>query len=511
MKNEKQSQVVDLVVKGGKVVTPTGIFTGGVAVKDGIIVSVGTEESLPKAIKVIDTQGNYIIPGVIDQETHIGMNRPLPDDFASESRGAIATGITTWGFQQSSARWSHSAVEAPKEYHNQEDIPGIAEGFSYFKEMGERYLMTDFFCTPILLSDLQVAEIPEVAERFGITSFKFYMHMKAGASRMSHIWPQASQYGFLGFDDGTVFQAMENVAHLGPPAILCLHCENWEIARIFEKRLKEAGRKDMAAWDAHSPHFCEAGHVKTYAYYAKAADCPLFINHVTTAETLDEIVKARSEGVRIIGNVQPCYLSLTHDTWKINVPLRDRESIDALWIALRDGIISSVSSDHVNRGRTRQQMEVSGDMWATESGFSSRVESLLPVMLSEGVNKGRISMQRLVEVCCENPAKIFGLYPKKGALMVGADADMVIVDLGLTRKVTNDMIHSSAGWTIYEGWEMKGWPVLTILRGNVMVEWPEGEVKARIVSDPIGKYIPRKLGSEFYPIQQSVDELTGKH
>lgn len=256
----------------------------------------------------------------------------------------------------------------------------------------------------------------------------------------------------------------------------------------------------MAAWDERSPHFCEAGDVRTYAYYAKAAKCPIFINHVTTAETIEELLKARTEGTKIFGNTQACYLSLSHDAWKINVPLRDKESMEKLWTALRDDMISCISSDHVCAGMTREEMEVPGDMWATMSGFPSRAEALLPVILSEGVNKGRISLQKAVEVCCENPARIFGVYPKKGVIMVGSDADLVVVDLGLTRKVAKGMIHSAAGWSIYEGWEMKGWPIMTILRGNVMMEWPEKEPKAKIVGSPIGEYIPRKLGHGLYPL-----------
>jgi len=175
------------------------------------------------------------------------------------------------------------------------------------------------------------------------------------------------------------------------------------------------------------------------------------------------------------------------------VPLRSKETIARMWEALAGGLIDSIGSDHVNYDKSREQMEVKGDVWKTQSGFPSRVEALLPIMLSEGVNKGRITLQRLVEVCCQNPAKIFGLHPQKGAIALGSDADLVIVDLDKSCKVNKDMIHSSAGWSIYEGWEIKGWPVMTILRGQVMMEWPEGEPKAKIVGKPMGKYIARQL------------------
>lgn len=140
-------------------------------------------------------------------------------------------------------------------------------------------------------------------------------------------------------------------------------------------------------------------------------------------------------------------------------------------------------------------------MWETSSGFPSRVESYLPVMLTEGVHQGRISLEKLVQLCCENSARIFGLYPKKGVISIGSDADLVIVDLQRAAKVTRDMIYSSAGWSIWEGKELKGWPVMTVLRGNVIMEWPEGAPRAKMLAEkPAGRYLPRKPGQELYPI-----------
>ena len=200
----------------------------------------------------------------------------------------------------------------------------------------------------------------------------------------------------------------------------------------------------MAAWDERSPHFCEAGHVRTYAYYAGVTGCPLYVVHTTTRETLDEIKKARQEGVKVYSQTGHHYLSLSHDVWKINVPLRDEETMGILWDSLRDAEIDCIGSDHVDWGMSRAQMD-KGNVWETSSGFPSRVEALLPVLLTEGVHKGRISLERLVEACCESPARVFGIYPKKAAISVGSDADFVIVDLDRTMRVAPEMIHSSAG------------------------------------------------------------------
>jgi len=256
----------------------------------------------------------------------------------------------------------------------------------------------------------------------------------------------------------------------------------------------------MAAWDERSPHFCEAGHVRTYAYYAGVTGCPLYIVHTTTRESIQEILKARAEGVKIYSQTGHHYLTLSHDVWKINVPLRDEKTMAELWEALRAGHIDCIGSDHVDWGMSREQMD-KGSVWETSSGFPSRVEALLPVLLTEGVHRGRLSLEKLVKICCENPARIFGLYPKKGALSIGSDADLVLVDLERTMRVSRDMIYSSAGWSIWEGKELKGWPVMTILRGQVIMEWPEGAPKAQIMMErPSGRYIPRRLGHQLYPI-----------
>jgi dihydropyrimidinase len=270
--------------------------------------------------------------------------------------------------------------------------------------------------------------------------------------------------------------------------------------RLFEERLKKAGRTDMAAWDERSPHFCEAGHIRNYAYYAGVTGCPLYIVHTTTRESIQEILKARAEGVKIYAQTGHHYLTLSHDVWKLNVPLRDEATMAYLWEALRAGYLDCLGTDHVDWGMSREQMD-KGNVWETSSGFPSRVEAYLPVMLSEGVHKGRISLEKLVEVCCENPARIFGVYPKKGTISVGSDADLVVVDLQRTMKVQRDMIYSSAGWSIWEGQQLKGWPVMTILRGQVIMQWPEGTPNAEIMLDkPIGRYIPRKPGHQLYPI-----------
>jgi len=172
--------------------------------------------------------------------------------------------------------------------------------------------------------------------------------------------------------------------------------------------------------------------------------------------------------------------------------LRDRSTHQGLWEALSSGAIDCIGSDHVAHTRTRESMET-GNVWTTISGFPSRVEGMLPMMLSEGVNKGRISIERLAQVASENPARIFGLYPKKGAILPGADADLIVVDLKRRATITKELIQTITPWSVYEGWEVTGWPVLTMVRGNIVMEWPEGAPRAKVTEASLGRYVRRTV------------------
>ena len=161
-----------------------------------------------------------------------------------------------------------------------------------------------------------------------------------------------------------------------------------------------------------------------------------------------------------------------------------------MWEALARGRIDSIGSDHVGQRKTKEEMD-KGNVWETLSGFPSRVEVLLPALLSEGVNKKRITIEQVARISAENPARIWGLYPKKGSISVGADADLVLVDLNRSMEISRDTIQSAASWSIFEGWKFKGWPIATMLRGNVLARWPEGTNRPIIEDKPMGMYVQR--------------------
>jgi len=468
----------DIVFKNGLIVTPAGVIEGGVAIIGGKIAAVGSDAFLPAAQREVDLAGKYLLPGAIDPECHLGSHRALADDFYSETRAAAAAGVTTWGMQLVSLAITGGAdkVKGPA------DIPSFTKAMPLYYE-ASRSAAIDFFLTPILGTDEHVAEISSLAKEHGVSSFKLHLQMQG---------PWKSSWPAYAFDDGSIYRAFESVAKLGAPAIALLHCENWEIARVLEQRLKEAGRTDMGAWDDRSPAFTEAGHARTYLYYARVAGCPIYVVHVTTKDTIAEINRAKAEGLTVYSEIGTHYLVLHKDAWKINVPLRDRSTHDLLWQALASGAIDCIGSDHVAHTRTRESMET-GNVWTTTSGFPSRVEGMLPMMLSEGVNKGRITIERLAQVASENPARIFGLYPKKGAIIPGADADLIVVDLKRRATITKQLLQTITPWSVYEGREVTGWPVMTLVRGSVVMEWHEGEPRAKVTQACVGQYLRRQL------------------
>jgi dihydropyrimidinase/dihydroorotase len=495
--------MLDLVIRGGRVVsgrhTTPPVWVG---VEGGRIIAIGGDQSWPEAKRTIDASGKYVLPGVIDPEQH-----PNPPDIEggilSETRAALASGVTTTGFM-AVANFSRKNPEIYDERNTAEDVPTFMQVYPEWIKMAKNRCMNDYFLIPQVSTMNHAMEVPELAEKFGVVAWKLYLHTKTGQF-MWDMWRGAAVQGFFYYDDELIFRIMRSIAALGPPAMLYLHCENYEIARVLKEDLIAQGRTDMKAWDDKSPAFCEAGHIRNYAYYGKVTGCPICIIHTTTPESIEEIRKARAEGTEISGYVQPNYLASSWEAGPTNVPLRSPDNWPILWKAIRDGIISYTGSDHYWQSRSEADLAQYGlkkapdSVWESVGFAGSHIDFYLTSFLSEGVNKGNLSLERVVEVLCENNAKLNGLYPKKGVIAVGSDADIAIVDLNKKVKVSPEMIVSRMNWSVYEGREFTGWPVMTILRGNVMMEWPEGEPR-KFAEKPIGEYIPRKPGQVLYPL-----------
>lgn len=454
---------VDLVIKNGKVVTPTGVVSAGIAIDKEKIVAIAKETSLPPASKTIDASGKYVLPGLIDPHVHFGYTGKIGEQIQGDSEAAAAGGVTTFG------HYIRAYTQSPLELLENDR-----------KALEEHSVVDGFFHTMMVAEYLDT--IPQLPQK-GINSFKFLMGYKG---------PQAAARGIVPIDDGVLFDGFERMSKLGRPVWGMVHAENIDISLVIRKRLEKAGRRDFPAWNETRPRFVEAEAIQRAIFIAKVTNCPLYIVHNTVAEAVDMISKAKAEGINVVGETCPQYLThSSEEPWPIltkhptlgnvNPPLRDKESNERLWQGIRDGWIETIGSDHAPA-----TLEQKGDdIWKAVMGVGNITEVILPVMLSEGVNKGRISLEKLVEVCCYNPARIFGLLPRKGNISIGADADLVIVDLEKKVKLTKNMLHCPhCDWTIYEGWEFKGWPILTLLRGNIIMQ------EGKIVGKPgVGRYL----------------------
>ncbi len=497
---------VDLVIKNARLVFPSGVQEGGVAVDEGKIVAIAKTPNLPQASKVIDAKNHFVMPGAVDGHTHIGGKYLLEQDFKTETPGAAAGGVTTIGIMHGSAR----AGKTYKQFVTPEDTIPWSKAFPVAKATGESTSMIDFFYTPYLNTDEQAEEIPQLAKNYGITSFKFYGSLKTAMT--THVGPNwKMRMGMpANYDDGLIYRGFEKIGQLGNPGIALVHCENTEVAKVYMDRLRAQGRIDPPAWLERSPGWLEAEHVNRFSYYARITNSALYILHLSSRQGLAECLKSRNDGTRIIVETCPQYLIKTmYDRegvkLKVNPPIRTKEDNEALWEGVRNGSIQSLGTDHVVTsveeklvqgdvgGPLDDKFDASANIWCTGSGFVG-METAIPLMLSEGVHKGRITLEKLVEIYCQNPAYYLGLYPKKGAIALGSDADLVILDMDKKMKVEAGALHSYADFSIYEGMELKGWPMMTILRGEVVSE--NREITGK---HGYGRSQYRTLGQQYCP------------
>ena len=471
---------VDAVIRNVQVVTPSGILRdAGVAIDQGRIAAIGEEARLPPARKTIDGGGNHLLPGVIDPHTHPGPYRPFEDDVASETRSAAAGGVTTMVGIVKSTRLG----QPYKKYVDPEDVVSFAEVFPRARDIINDRAFVDMALTFAIVSDDHAREIPLYAEECGVTSFKFYLGY-AKATRWS------SRIGLpTTWDDGTLFLGLEAVAKVG--GVAPFHAENRQVVRILQERVKAAGKKDLAAWEEASPDFLEAVDILKVGFFAKHLGCHVYAVHLNSAMGLEMVKKVRAEGANMTAEVCTQYLTISKNDWPFpgamavnHPPIRDEANADALWAGLAAGDIQCVGTDHVPG--FRDELVNEEDVWQSASGMTGSA-TLLPLLLSEGVNKGRLTIERVAQVTSENVAKALHLYPRKGAVQVGSDADLILVDLSEKRTVRGEDLHTASDFCVFEGRELTGWPVMTMLRGQVVME------KGDMVGEPSGQYLHRSL------------------
>jgi len=454
--------MVDLVIKNGMVVTPSGMVRGGIAAANGRIVQVGADDLLPKAERTIDAQENYVLPGIVDPHTHLhslGDNSlPFPEAIRSESLSAAVTGVTT-------------VVSTPH-------VPGkISEQHAtlrQLREAAEKTSLIDFKFNTIIFFDSHIEEIPALVKD-GFNIFKFLM---------GYSGDEAAAMGLVGLHWGFFYRAAEVIAKVGPPAIQLVHCEEPEIGHMLIERFRAEGRSGLEAWDEARPAVTEGIHAFTAGLIAYHIGSPLYIVHIASEESLEAVSYLRHKGVNLWTETCTHYLALSkHSPFgplaKCSPPLRDERMQSLLWSAIADDTIGIIGSDQCMIPRASKEKGI----WDAQPG-TGLIASVFPVMMTDGVSKGRIGIERLAKVCCENPARAMGMYPRKGVLTPGSDADIIIVDPAQEWTLGLESAKTALEYTAYEGYRAKGRVVKTFVRGTLVAE--DGEI---VCKAPLGRFV----------------------
>lgn len=458
----------DLIIANGALVTPDGVLDAEIGVAGGIIAAVGN--NLGSARQTIDARGGLVLPGGIDSHVHLDqITAPglvMGDDFASGTLSAVWGGNTTVlpFCQQQPGEGLRAALKA---YH-------LRAAGNCYCDVSFHLIVTD--PTPQVLGQ----ELPALL-RDGYSSVKVYM-----------------TYEDLALTDYQIMEVM-SVAR-DADALVMIHAENFDAIRFHDKQFDQQGKTAMVYHARSRPIVVEREATHRAISLAELMDVPVMIVHVSNGQAIDEIKRGRERGARIYGETCPQYLVLTEQDLQSDLaegfvcspPPRDTASQNACWDGIRQGVFDVFSSDHCpyrmdETGKLNPD-SAKGYRWVP-NGIPG-IETRLPILFSEGVSKGRIDIERFVDLTATAPAKLYGLYPRKGAIAVGSDADIAIWDPQRTRPIRQADLHHGCDYTPYEGMEITGWPVTTIVRGRVVVH------DGRLVGDRgWGAYVPRPAGA----------------
>ncbi|HET7664650.1 MAG TPA: dihydropyrimidinase [Mycobacterium sp.] len=437
---------VDLLVRGGTVVTEDGQTVANVAIRDESIVAISPGE--PRASRVIDAEGLLVLPGGIDAHTHLNSQWPFPDerrpadDFASGSRGAAAGGITT----------VCDFVYALGDETLGEALQRVTA------DARRSHVDVALHMVIMNLRDGYLAEVDELVTA-GCPSFKFY------TSDPSYI-----------ANRGAYLRVLERIGQAGGVAMF--HCEDPAIVEHRRAAVLAAGHVSPSFYAQTKPVEAELSATVDALSMASVAGVPCYVVHLSAGPVLDTAIAARERGASVHVETRPLYLYLTDDRFEADdataaryigtPPLRSDTDRERLWRGIAAGEIDVVASDHV--GFTGAQKYTAGDTFDTVPKGVANTESLLPMLYSEGVRTGRVTLEQFVGLVATNPARIFGVYPRKGTIAIGSDADLCILDPNDRRTLSGASLHSAADLEVFDGWEVVGWPAYTISRGDVIVE-----------------------------------------
>jgi allantoinase len=458
----------DHIVRNGKIVDGNEIFEADIYIKDGKIAAISKEALEGSTNHETDAQGCHVLPGLID--VHIHSRDPGPtykEDFYHSTQAAAAGGITT-------------VFEMPN------TTPTINNVENFHKQVNNLTpkAFVDFGIWGICLGELNLKNIASLND-VGVIGFKFFWGYAVNSKTFQLVYNYNPDEPDIipPFRDGEVLDIFEEVAKTGK--VLAIHAENHDLMEHLSKKVEASGRRDYEALLAGRPNLAEETTIQTGIAFARKTGARLHILHITTAEGVQRVRQAQKEGLPVTAETCPHYLFLSNEdfdrvgpTMKVYPPVKYKKDQEAIWQGLDDGVVSIVCSDHA----PHTAEEKNGDLWSIPAGMCG-VETLVPMMLN-AVNEGKLTIQRLASVLSENPAKQFGVYPQKGSLQVGTDADITIVDLNKKHKINKEELHSKSKVTAFDGLEITGFPVSTIVRGKTVMKHGEimGEPTGRLVT-----------------------------
>ena len=435
------------IIKNGIVVTESGLLKSDICIENELITDIAENVIIPGA-EIIDAEENYVIPGGVDVHTHLNLHTGTAvaqDNFYTGTLAAACGGTTTIvdhiGFGPTNCNLKHQ-VDVYHKYATDNAV--IDYGFHGVLQHVNNDILDE-------IEELVAAGIP---------SFKAYL-----------------TYDFK-LNDLDVLKVLLKLKKTG--GLLTVHPENDYVLNYFRKNFMKEGKTSSRYHAMSRPDFCEAEAINRVICLAEmVGNIPLYIVHLSCKAGLDFVKLAQERKQNVIAETCPQYLLLDEEKYLesnnaglkyvLTPPLRNKSNQPPLWEALKNGEISVVATDHCPFDWRLRKKLASNDFTKCPNGLPG-IETRIPLMFSEGVMKKKISMERFVEVNCTNPAKIMGLYPQKGTISIGSDADIVIINPNKKLKLSNSILHQNVDYTPYEGMDIEGYPVLTMSRGKIIVK-----------------------------------------
>lgn len=465
--------MADLTIRNAIVVTPTGQVSGGLSVSDGVITQIGADHELASAVTEINASGKYLLPGLIDPHVHLGIGPgPAPGaekmerDFASESADAASGGVTTMITTTLFGAESRGEVT------------------ELAIKKGDENSLVDYRLTAVITKREHLAEVSGLV-KVGLRSFKFFLGYKGA---------QAEGFGMNvdGISWDFFYQACEALGEAGATAFPTIHAEDpWVRDFLHERMRGSGGNALLQRWLQTSPNILEPMQIYPAALIAHEVGTPVYVVHTSAWQSVELIRDLRQKGWPIYGETLAAFLYWTAPEadaknkgalGKIQPPIRLDRDREALWGGLLDGTLTSVGTDcQMYPHSTRTDV----DFWDAQVGLGPGMATMLPAVYTSGVLPGRCTIDDIVRLLSYNTARRFDLLPQKGQLAVGADADIVVFDPQLQRTVVGSQTLTAAGYSLYDGETLTGWPTQTYLRGQLVFD------SGAIVSPkPTGRHVP---------------------